>query len=85
MYTLIGKSFMDFKGKDGNKVEGVKLFYTYPANPNSSQQQEGTLCDSVFIGSRSSFYNQAEDLCVGDEFDLRYNKYGKVADILIAE
>lgn len=78
MYTLVGRKDVDFKGSDGKQVSGVTLFLTY-----EDLEVEGVATEKVFVSSdrfmKLSFMPE-----VGGDCDLRYNKYGKVGDIVSA-
>lgn len=68
----------EFKGSDGIKVSGVNLYFTY-----ADEKVEGVATERVFVHSdrflKLSFMPE-----IGGECDLRYNKYGKISDIVPA-
>ena len=78
MYTLVGMKDSEFKGSDGIKVSGVNLYFTY-----ADEKVEGVATERVFVHSdrllKLSFMPE-----IGGECDLRYNKYGKISDIVPA-
>lgn len=75
IYTLIGRRNVNFKGSDGNQVNGVNLWLSY-----EDKHVEGVAVDKVFIPA-----NRVQDMSffpeIGGQCVLFYNKYGKVADI----
>lgn len=78
MYTLVGTKNVDFKGSDGAQVSGVNLFFTY-----EDPEVEGVATERVFVNAnrfmKLSFMPKVGGIC-----DLRYNKYGKIKDIVPA-
>ena len=78
MYTLVGMKDSEFKGSDGIKVSGVNLYFTY-----ADEKFEGVATERVFVHSdrflKLSFMPE-----IGGECDLRYNKYGKISDLVPA-
>lgn len=78
MYTLVGTKNVDFKGSDGAQVSGVNLYFTY-----EDPGVEGVATERVFVHS-NKFMKLSFIPKVGGSCDLRYNKYGKISDILPA-
>ncbi len=78
MYTLVGMKDSDFKGSDGTQVSGVNLYFTY-----EDEKVKGVATERVFVHSdrllKLSFMPE-----IGGDCDLRYNKYGKISDIVPA-
>lgn len=78
MYELVGIRNVNFTGSDGRQVSGANLYFTYV-----DSQTEGVATEKVFIGSermmKLSFLPK-----VGCTCDLRWNKYGRVSDIVQA-
>lgn len=78
MMECIGIQNMNFKAQDGGQVNGCKIFFTY-----QDDHVEGMACDSVFVSAaKLEKLTFAPDL--GQAFNVLYNKYGKVADIVPA-
>lgn len=76
VFTLVGMRTVDFKGSDGNRVEGVNLFFTF-----EDKNIDGCGTEKVFVGNDR--FNQLSFVpSLGGQCELRYNKYGKVADIV---
>ena len=71
MYTLVGTKDLDFMGSDGKQLNGVNLFF------------RGVATERVFVHSdrflKLSFMPE-----IGGSCDLRYDKYGKIRDIVPA-
>jgi hypothetical protein len=78
MYTLVGTKDLDFMGSDGKQVNGVNLFFTY-----EDERVRGVATERVFVHSdrflKLSFMPE-----IGGSCDLRYDKYGKIRDIVPA-
>lgn len=78
MYKLIGIREVDFKGSDGKQIEGFNLWLSY-----EDEHIDGVGVEKVFIPkSRVVEFTCMPDL--GDEVEIRYNRYGKVADFVRA-
>lgn len=69
---LVGKKDVSFV-KDGQTIEGTKLFFLF-----NDENVEGQATDSIFCSARIDCTN----LIIGDEYNVIYNKYGKPTDIL---
>lgn len=78
MYTLVGMKDSGFTGSDGKQVNGVNLYFTY-----EDEKVNGVATERVFVHSdrflKLSFMPE-----IGGRCDLRYNKYGKISDIVPA-
>ena len=78
MKECIGLHSMNFRAQDGGQVNGVKIFYTF-----EKPHVDGLACGSCFVSAeklpRMTFMPE-----LGASFDVRYNEYGKVADIVPA-
>lgn len=76
VYTLVGMRNVNFKGSDGGQVEGVNLFFTF-----EDEHINGVGTEKIFIGNKKfcelSFVPDIGSPCV-----IRYNRYGKVADLV---
>lgn len=74
-FICIGMRNVDFKGSDGNQVNGMNLWLSY-----EDRNVTGVAVEKVFIPS--SRISQLSFLpSVGSVCDVIYNKYGKVQDI----
>lgn len=74
--NVVGKEIVNYV-KNGQPVQGIKLYVTYPFAPNK-KDVEGVACDAPYFGSRFDAYHQASLVNVGDEVDLIYNQYGRI-------
>lgn len=75
VYTCIGLRSVNFKGSDGNQVEGYNIFLTF-----EDKHIEGLGCEKVFVPMQR-FIGMSFIPKVGSSCTLSYNKYGKVQDI----
>lgn len=78
VFTLVGMRNVNFKGSDGNTVDGVNLFFTY-----EDEHINGCGTEKVFIPSKK-FCELSFVPVVGSPCVIRYNRYGKVGDIVKA-
>lgn len=78
IFTLVGMRRVNFKGQDGNPVDGLNLFFQY-----SDRNITGYGTEKIFI-SAAKFNDVSFMPQIGDNCQLLYNKYGKVADIIKA-
>lgn len=78
---VIGIKDVNFKAKDGNTIQGVKLFVT----DDSVKVIDGVACDSIFLSDSLLGKNNLRpgDIQVGDHLDIAYNKYGKICSVSI--
>lgn len=76
MYVLVGKQIMDFVGKDGNPVQGVKLHYT----DDTRTDVEGLAASTLFIRKDHVCYNSALSLPMG-EMKIEFGFGGRIIDI----
>lgn len=78
IFTLIGMRRVNFKGQDGNPVDGWNLFFQY-----SDRNITGYGTEKIFISAAK--FNEVTFMPeIGADCQLLYNKYGKVADIIKA-
>lgn len=70
--TVIGVQRSVFTGRDGQLVEGINIYGTYPL-----QRGDGLGCDKVYI-------YQGTPPNIGDKILLIYNKVGKCRGWIIA-
>lgn len=69
---IIGIESVDYESKKtGKRVEGYRLHVQY-----EKEMCQGYATDVVFINK-----NFLEGFTVGDEVEILYNKYGKVASL----
>lgn len=74
--TVIGIKTSSFKSeKDGSTISGFKLFYTY-----EGRDVDGLACANIWV--RKDIVEQS-GVGPGDVVDFRFNRYGKVADIVV--
>lgn len=72
---VIGKRFGSFKDKQtGNEVNFGKLYVTYEDSTVSGVQ--GTIAEAVSVRPEL-----LEEIPVGSEVTLIYNRYGKIEDL----
>lgn len=75
-FTLVGIRDVSFKGSDGNQVDGMNLFFTF-----EDDHIDGVGTEKIFVGIKRfnelSFVPDVGSTCI-----IRYNRYGKVADIV---
>ncbi len=72
---VIGFRKSSFKGSDGETIEGVNLYVTYP-----SEQGEGEECERIFL-TKKRLAEVGYSPAVGDEVKPEYNRFGKVAGL----
>lgn len=71
-YEIIGIENVDYESKKtGKRVEGYRLHVQY-----LKENCQGFATDVVFITK-----SLLEDYTIGDEVEILYNKYGKVASL----
>lgn len=79
---LVGIEKVDYVKKDGTPASGVKLYYT--ESVPSNKKLEGECCDSLYIPStRFVDLPVLNDLEIGTEIDISYNRFSGVKDIKI--
>lgn len=77
---LLGIEKIEYEKKDGGTASGVKLYYAEEVPTN--KRLEGCYCNSVYIPkSRFDDLPGLEELELGCEFDILYNRFGGVKDI----
>lgn len=74
---VIGIRHMSFTTKEGDTVSGTNLFMT---EPMAKEDGEGQSCERMFVSDRV-YAGLTHKPRVGDEVIVRYNRYGKCADI----
>lgn len=84
--TLLGFKSVDFEDDNGNKISGVKIYYSYP--DVSDDDLIGDMTDSKFINKKAfdSFPVTVKDLNdnLGCAFDIEFNPNKKVIGLCIA-
>lgn len=78
---VIGIKDVNFKGKDGRTVQGVRLFVT----DDSVKVNAGVACDAIFLSDSLLDKNglRPGDFQLGSHLRIAYNKYGKVCSVLV--
>ena len=78
--TLLGFKSLDFENKDGDKVEGIKLFLAYV-----DENTVGFECDAKFINRNvfDTFGIKLEELAgsVSTVIDVEFNMKNKVVGL----
>ena len=81
--TLVGFKSVNFTDDDGNRVEGIKIYYSYP--DITDEKLDGEVTESKFINRKAleSFGMSAKDLhgVLGCIIDLDFNPNKKVVGI----
>lgn len=67
---IMGVKKVDFKGKDGNPVNGYNVYFAY-----QDDHVEGSACDRVFLSpARFKEFQPVP----GAKFEVYYNRFGKI-------
>ena len=69
---LVGWREVEFE-KNGEEIRGVRLYFTYP-----DDHVNGVATESIYVSDRV----ELPALSLGAEYDVLYNKYGKVKGIV---
>ena len=75
---LIGIQRVDYTNKSGYHILGYKLHTSAPAKSNDAI---GEITDAVFVSDQ--VIGACDNLAVGDEISIAYNKYGKVTAVSV--
>lgn len=75
---LIGIQRVDYTNKNGYHILGYKLHTSTPAKNNVSI---GEITDVIFVSDQ--VFSTCDQLAVGDEISIAYNKYGKVSAVTV--
>lgn len=75
---LIGIQRVDYTNKNGYHILGYKLHTSTPAKSNDAL---GEITDCVFVSDQA--FGTCDNLAVGDEIVIAYNKYGKVSAVSV--
>ena len=81
MATIIGVLQTAFTTKDGNAISGTTLYVTEPIPANRGK---GSSADKVFLSS-TKLAEQDFVPAVGQEVDVLFNKFGKVAKLVLKD
>ena len=73
---LIGIQRVDYTNKNGYHVLGYKLHTSIPAK---SEDAIGEITEGIFVSDQ--VFATCDQLAVGDEISVAYNKYGKVTGV----
>ena len=78
MCTIVGYRDVNFTSQQGNEITGMTIYYT----ETDVYGVSGQACDKFFMSSK-----RLKDIgwkpAVGDNVELNYNKYGKVAGVVL--
>lgn len=75
VYKVVGMRTVNFKGTDGNQINGTNLFCTY-----EDCNVEGLATEKFFIPMQK-FMKMSFIPKVGSSCEIIFNRYGKIADI----
>jgi len=75
---VVGYRAINFRGSDGNMVDGVTIYCTYPLDKG-----EGIGTERFFF-SRQKLDKSDYRPSVGDDIDVTFNRYGK-PDMIICK
>lgn len=73
---LIGIQRVDYTNKNGYHILGYKLHTSIPAKADDAI---GEITEAVFVSDQ--VFCTCDQLAVGDEISIAYNKYGKVTAV----
>ena len=73
---IVGVKKVDFKAKDGEQVSGYKVHCTF-----EDKGTDGVACESIFVSEKKA---NGWVPRVGQNFELSYNKYGKIDSVRAA-
>ena len=79
MATIIGIRPSSFKGDNGETVRGLNIYYTYPL-----EKGDGDGAERVFM-TENKLEDCGYDPQVGDDVQIDYNRFGKVAKIYLVD
>lgn len=77
----IGKHYYDYTNDKGENYKGVHLHCI----PEYKSPAEGLLSEVLKVRNISSIYPLADGLKIGSKINPIYDKYGRVADIILQE
>ena len=73
MFKLVGYREVSFKAQDGNKIEGIKLFFEF-----TDKNISGVGVESINYFKTDYQYL---DLELNANYEIYYNKYGKIQEL----
>lgn len=73
-YTILGIEKIDYHNKEGKHITGTRLHLFY-----EDKNVNGHAVDNVYLSSNI----ELPVLNVGDQIDVRYNRYGCVFDVVL--
>ena len=73
IHVVLGKRPISFTAKDGKEIAGTTLYLGY-----ETKGVEGMAAEKVFISAEKVPTN---DIVVGSEVNVHFNRYGKVEAI----
>ena len=76
MLKLVGKQILDFVGKDGQPVNGIKLHFT----DDTRSHVDGAAADTLFIRKGHDCYEKACGLPLG-EFRIEFGFGGRILNV----
>ena len=75
--TVVGiRRGVEFKTKDGQEIRGTSLYITQP-----NDKVVGVFADKLFLSDKVFI---PDDVVPGSEVLVSYNRYGKVAEVVMA-
>lgn len=81
MYEVIGKRIVDYV-KNGERKMGVELHCTGSFERNDGQ---GTAVERIYLSDRTSGFNAACDVQVGDSIRAYFNRYGNYDSVEVVK
>lgn len=75
---LVGYEKVEYTKKDGTEVNGHKLHVTYDGDEYENYEAvQGTAVEAIYISSSVAL----PALKIGDNLQIRYNKFGRVQSV----
>lgn len=71
--TIVGKEIVDYQNKAGNRVRGIRLYFTHTPD---KQGVEGLCAGTDYFSDKYGAYQTALTLPIGGEVDAYYNQRG---------
>ena len=81
MSRIIGTARTSFKGQDGTLVEGTTIYVADPIDPSRG---EGESAERYFL-SKAKLTGLGFPVAVGQEVELLFNKFGKIASMKLLD
>ena len=78
---VIGIKDVKFKTKEGDIVQGVRLYVT----DDSVKVNVGVACEVLFLSDSLLVRNNlgSGDFHLGDHLEISYNKFGKISSVTV--